>query len=429
MSKKLTYEFVKEQFEKKNYRLLSMEYIDNKSKLECICPSGHRHSVIWRNWQKGVGCPICAIKIRATKTKKNFTIIKKEFENEGYRLLTIEYKNSYQKLEYICPNGHKNNMPWRNWQQGHRCPYCCGNMKPTIEFINLKFKEEGYILLTTEYINSKQKLEYICPNGHKHSITWSKWQQKRRCPYCNSKSKKDIEFIRSEFAEKGYKLLAKKYINNTQKLKYICPRGHRHSIAWAGWQRGHRCPCFAGRLFIDINFINSEFAKENYQLLTTGYVNAHQKLDYICPKGHKHSITWGHWQQGKRCPFCHYERLATIFCGSGASNWKNYSEEDLEKLFSYKSHVLQLTEQNYRKYIDIINPLNLSRSRNEYHLDHIYSVIDGFKNNILAEIIACPFNLRMLKSTDNLSKNGRSDILLKELYNRYNNWRKISNEV
>ena len=37
-------------------------------------------------------------------------------------------------------------------------------------------------------------------------------------------------------------LLTNKYINNKQKLNYICPKGHRHSINWNSWRCGHRCP-------------------------------------------------------------------------------------------------------------------------------------------------------------------------------------------
>ena len=42
--------------------------------------------------------------------------------------------------------------------------------KLTIEFVRESFEAEGYELLTEEYIGSKQKLDYICPKGHKHSI-------------------------------------------------------------------------------------------------------------------------------------------------------------------------------------------------------------------------------------------------------------------
>ena len=41
-----------------------------------------------------------------------------------------------------------------------------------ISSISKEFGLEGYTLLTTEYINQAQKLEYICPNGHKRYTTW-----------------------------------------------------------------------------------------------------------------------------------------------------------------------------------------------------------------------------------------------------------------
>lgn len=34
------------------------------------------------------------------------------------------------------------------------------------EVIKASFESKDFELLTTEYINNKQKLEYICPMGH-----------------------------------------------------------------------------------------------------------------------------------------------------------------------------------------------------------------------------------------------------------------------
>ena len=47
--RKLTYEFVKEQFEKEGYTLLSEKYINCFTKLDYICPKGHKHSISWEN--------------------------------------------------------------------------------------------------------------------------------------------------------------------------------------------------------------------------------------------------------------------------------------------------------------------------------------------------------------------------------------------
>ncbi len=349
---------------------------------------------------------------------KKLTIeyIIEQFEKEGYILLTTEYINNSQKLEYICVKGHKYNITWAHWQRGCRCLYCSECFRKDIEFIRLEFEKEGYKLLSKKYKNVRTMLEYICPNGHRHVTSWSNWQIGHRCLYCDGQAKLTIEFIKSEFEKEGYVLLTKIYENQYQKLEYICPKGHKHLIIWNNWKNGNRCPYCANRPPITIEFIRSEFEKERYKLLAKKYINAHQKLSYICPNGHEHSITWSNWQRGKRCLICY--QIDNI--GSNHPSWKNYSEEDLEKLSNYKSHVSQLTEQNYRKYKSSINPLNLPRSINKYHLDHIYSIIMGFENDVLPKIIAHPFNLRMLKSTDNLSKNGKSDISLDKLYDNYN---------
>jgi len=57
--------------------------------------------------------------------RKNFSDIKKAFEESSTLLLTEEkdYKNSKQKLDCMCPSGHKYSISWNSFQQGLRCPY------------------------------------------------------------------------------------------------------------------------------------------------------------------------------------------------------------------------------------------------------------------------------------------------------------------
>ena len=120
------------------------------------------------------------------------------------------------------------------------------------------------------------------------------------------KCKLSIEFVRASFEKEGYILLTKTYENSRQKLEYICKRGHRHRIDWHHWNSKKKCKCpyCANNIKLNIEFIRKEFAKEDYELLTKIYDNAHQKLEYICPIGHRHNINWNHWQQGNRCPAC-----------------------------------------------------------------------------------------------------------------------------
>lgn len=118
------------------------------------------------------------------KEKLNLNYIGLEFKKEKYILLTLCYANKNQRLDYLCPNNHKHSVSWDNWKKGRRCPYCFGNAKPTIEYIRSMFEEENYTLLTNVYINNRQKLDYICPAGHRHSIIWNNWQNGNRCFKC-----------------------------------------------------------------------------------------------------------------------------------------------------------------------------------------------------------------------------------------------------
>ncbi len=152
-------------------------------------------------------------------------------------------------------------------------------------------------------------------------------------------------------------------------------------------------------------FIKSQFEKEGYTLLSKEYKNAFQKLEYICPNGHKHSISWHSWQHGQRCKYCAIKRRIKYYIG-----------KDLEKFILYKKAIHNLSNRVYRKYKQYINPNNLKRNRYFYHLDHIYSVIDGFENNIPIEIVSNPNNLRLIPAKENHIKFSKSYITKMMLY-------------
>jgi len=91
--------------------------------------------------------------------------------------------------------------------------------------------------------------------------------------------------------------------------------------------------------------------------------------------------------------------------------------DDIASKEQYYYKVWYLTEQNYKKYKNEIDPHNLRSP--EYHLDHKYSVIRGFHNSIDPEIIASKFNLEMLTRSNNSRKSGKCSLridILQEMY-------------
>jgi len=186
------------------------------------------------------------------RRKLTYEFVKEQFEKEGYTLLSEEYITSAKKLEYICSNNHSYRVSWNKWQGGRRCPYCTENGRVrtvNIEDIKEQLEKEGYVLLSTEYINCDEKLKYICPNGHKYSTSWDAWSSKRnRCAVCNKNAKLTIGYIRKEFEKEHFKLLTTRYKNAKQKLEYICPSGHTGNIMWLNWYHGNRCDKCSNRI-------------------------------------------------------------------------------------------------------------------------------------------------------------------------------------
>lgn len=117
--------------------------------------------------------------------------------------------------------------------------------KLTQEYVRQLFVDKGWTL-KDNYINSKTKMRFICNQGHEHAITVDKLTQGKGCVYCSGKVRHEYNYIASYFEKEGYILLSEIYINNKQKLCYVCPEGHQHSITWSDFKHGgYRCPSCA----------------------------------------------------------------------------------------------------------------------------------------------------------------------------------------
>ena len=237
ISKKHTYEYIKEQIEKVGYRLLSEEYINSKIKLEFECPKGHKFEKTWNYWQQGQRCSVCS------NRKLTLEYVKEQIEKEGYRLLSKEYKNAHTKMELECPEGHRYPVKYGNFKQGQRCSKCYRNkLRYTYDFIKSKIEENGYKLLSKEYKGANYKIEIKCPKGHNYEVVWSNWQQGNRCSKCAGVKKLTYEEVKKGIEKEGYKLLSEEYKNNKTRLELECPKGYKFKMTWNDFMRGVRCP-------------------------------------------------------------------------------------------------------------------------------------------------------------------------------------------
>ncbi len=316
--------------------------------------------------------------------------VKAQFAKDGYVLLSDVYTKSKIKLNYICPKGHKHYVTWSDWKnKNSRCPHCSKKAKPNIDFIRETFKANNYILVSSVYVNCKSKLVYICNNGHRHSISWNNWKRGVRCPYCSGQAKHSIKTIRQSFKDRGYTLLSKEYKNSKTKLKYVCPEGHYHSISWNTWRQGQGCSSCGNvkigeKLKKDFNIIKRSFESFGYSLLSKQYINSKHNLEYVCPLGHCGSISWNNWDKGHRCPTCH----RINFFGSGNPSWKGG--------ISYEPYCPIWSDKEFKESIKVrdgfkcLNPACNSKNSNDLTIHHIdYNKKNCSPSNLITVCRSC----------------------------------------
>lgn len=93
----------------------------------------------------------------------------------------------------------------------------------------------------------------------------------------------------------------------------------------------------------------------------------------------------------------------------------NLTDEEMDDINKYKKQARALTAKTYKKYKSVINPNNLPIGRGKYHIDHKYSLHEGYKNNVNVKIISSKENLQIISEYENLSKQQRCDIELNDL--------------
>jgi hypothetical protein len=176
--------------------------------------------------------------------------------------------------------------------------------KCSIDDVRQKVECRGYKLLSTEYINNKQKLDVQCDKGHTFQIRYNDFLSGHGCSECKGLKKLTYDNVKRSIENKGYKLLSTEYKNSATPLDMQCSNGHFLKKTFNNFQSGYGCQICAGNKKLTIEKVKQMFKDQKYELLSTEYINSQTKLDTICPNGHKWSVTWNNFQRGNRCMVC-----------------------------------------------------------------------------------------------------------------------------
>jgi len=239
---KLTIESVRQHIESFGYKLTSTTYKNNETKLDISCLAGHRYSVSYNHFQRGIRCAECV-----GNAKFTIEAVRQYIESFGYQLLSTEYLSNKKKLDILCPKDHLYKVTYCAFQQGRRCAVCHGNAKHRLSNVKRHIESFGYRLRSNTYVSAHAKLEIICPKSHTYFATYSNFQKGNRCPECSGKKKHTIDAVKRYVESfEGYQLRSTVYVGGNAKLDILCPVGHNYKVVYGNFQQGSRCPECAG---------------------------------------------------------------------------------------------------------------------------------------------------------------------------------------
>lgn len=318
-------DYIERHGDKYDYSLVDFKLL----KIEIICPV---HGTFKQNKysHKKYGCYKCG-RIRSSKKQShtgNIFIEKciKIYGNK-YDYSKVKYINNHTKVIIICSKHGE-------WKQapsyhilGKGCPKCSfetssKKRRNTIgNFIkeSIQIHDHKYNYSNSIYVNTKTKIEIICPVHGSFKQFPKNHLRGQGCPKCKLKFATVNEFIKkcSEVHNNRYDYSKVKYKSPDDKIEIICPIHGEFKQRALNHLNKYGCPKCSG-----FNKSTSDFIKESnkihfnrYDYSKTKYIKAKSKVSIICSKHGEFKQSPTHHLSGKGCPVCKFSRGENLIYG------------------------------------------------------------------------------------------------------------------
>ncbi|MFJ7831850.1 zinc-ribbon domain-containing protein [Peribacillus sp. NPDC097284] len=199
-SRRLTIEHARKLAEEKKGRCLSDKYINARMKLTWKCEEGHTWEAPYDSIRSGRWCRVCA-RIEPNTIEKAQQLAAKK----NGRCLSREYRNTSEKLTWMCAEGHKWEASYSNVYSGKWCKVCARNEPKTIKDAHQLAKSRLGKCLSSEYVNAHEKLTWECSGGHVFEMNYNNAQQGKWCGYCHRKlNEQKSRYILESFFDKKF---------------------------------------------------------------------------------------------------------------------------------------------------------------------------------------------------------------------------------
>lgn len=327
--------------------------------------------------------------------------------SKGGKCLTKEYINSHTKMIWECSEGHTWEANSNNISNGTWCPKCSKKNKVRTAYQlspeAIKKKEEnkkvlflklleiakskGGICESTAYVNSKEKLKWICSEGHKWEANPNNIFSGQWCPKCGiikntDRQRRPVEAYHLRAKEMGGEcLITHAPSSSIEKVKWKCSLGHlwdasgQSVIGSKNW-----CPECAHQKSIQrfselrpkkLELLKNIAIERGGECLSDKYIRQNSKLLWRCGNHHEWEAKPSDILQGSWCPSCtgligertcreFFEQLFGQSFPKKKPKWLKSEKDTLFELDGY-SEILGLAFEHHGTYhYEIVPPFTNS---------------------------------------------------------------------
>lgn len=174
--------------------------------------------------------------------KIRFEQVQQEFEERGYHLLSTEYVNSKQKLQYICPKHEDKGVQEISYHhfhyRGHGCRYCgrekaCDSHRLSESYVRDMATSLGWEYVGVKTDGRRTEALVICPAHRERGtqiVQISSLQSGQGCKYCA----RNVRLTNEEYVDRVHNVLPhieirSEYISQTHKVIAYCTK---HNVEW-----------------------------------------------------------------------------------------------------------------------------------------------------------------------------------------------------
>lgn len=246
---------------------------------------------------------------------------KEEIENilnkRGYKMLSNIFVNVREHIDIEDNNGYLYHTTMENIINNKKpCmahfsnPYSIKNIQHYLNLNNSKVT-----IISKEYKNNKQLLEFKCGCGNIYSCNLEKLlhRKKLQCNRCGIEKRsmmrrEDIDNVKEEFVNNGYKPLFTKYVNCFDKLKCIDKEGYLGLLDLHSLRDGGSFDIVGKYNPYSIKNIEHYIKTNNLfcTIISKDFKNSNTKLEFKCECGNIYKSTWKSFitNHNDRCETC-----------------------------------------------------------------------------------------------------------------------------